>query len=201
MATTPYAITYIPVGAATTIEKVFTSDDTTVTNNWNNIQSAARLLDGTPIAYARYWVPAIIGGTTTNPTLLGGVQSGSDFGAVPPAVVTPTPIPFLLAVSSGAIPLPALTGAEVLINYTGGAGGYGISAPVAGGPGVGQDGQILIISSTTAHAHVITSAVDGFNAKGSSGTATFGAAIGNSVTLLAYNGHWYAIVKTGVTIA
>lgn len=64
-----------------------------------------------------------------------------------------------------------------------------------------QDNIVIEIYSTTAAAHVITCSTDGFNAKGSSGTATFGASIGNSVKLRADTGHWLAVVKTGVTTA
>jgi D-arabinose 5-phosphate isomerase GutQ len=68
-------------------------------------------------------------------------------------------------------------------------------------PALTDNGKRLVIVTSTAQAHVITSATVGFNAKGSSGTATYTAAIGNSVTLEAYNGNWYTSVKTGVTIA
>lgn len=72
-----------------------------------------------------------------------------------------------------------------------------IAAPTAGT----HDKMEITIFTHTAQAHVITCASVGFNAKGSSGTVTFTAAIGNSVTLRAYNGNWYAVVKTGVTVA
>lgn len=72
-----------------------------------------------------------------------------------------------------------------------------IVAPTAGT----QDGLTIEVTTLTAQAHVITSATDGFNAKGSSGTVTFTAAIGNSVTLRADNGHWYTVIKNGVTVA
>jgi len=68
-------------------------------------------------------------------------------------------------------------------------------------PATSDNGKQLTIITLTAQAHVITSATVGFNAKGSSGTCTYTAAIGNSVTLDAYNGNWYASVKTGVTLA
>jgi len=64
-----------------------------------------------------------------------------------------------------------------------------------------HDGQTITVITTTAQAHVITQATDGFNAKGSSGTVTFTAAIGNACQLKAYNGHWWVPVKTGVTVA
>jgi hypothetical protein len=77
-----------------------------------------------------------------------------------------------------------------------------IAAPVAGAPSAGgDDGKELVIVTETAFAHVITSGTDGFNAKGSSGTATFAAAKGNGVTLAARNGHWWVISNIGVTIA
>ena len=61
----------------------------------------------------------------------------------------------------------------------------------------------LYIYSESAFAHVITSGTVGFNAKGSSGTATFGAARGNGVSLIARNGNWYVLAgaNTGVTLA
>jgi hypothetical protein len=77
-----------------------------------------------------------------------------------------------------------------------------LAAPVAGSvQSGGDDFKRLTIVSTTAAAHVITSPVDGFNAKGASGTCTFGAAKGNSVELQAYNGHWYTVAAIGNTVA
>jgi hypothetical protein len=64
-----------------------------------------------------------------------------------------------------------------------------------------HDGQRIVVFTATAYAHVITQATVGFNAKGSSGTATFGAAAGNAVELRSYGGNWYAVNVTGVTIA
>jgi hypothetical protein len=62
-----------------------------------------------------------------------------------------------------------------------------------------DDGKVLKFVSTTAYAHVITSPVDGFNAAGSSGTATFGAAKGNSIVLMALKGHWYVRSAIGIS--
>lgn len=77
-----------------------------------------------------------------------------------------------------------------------------LTPPTAGAQSAGgDDGKILRINSTTAFAHIVTCS-DGFNAKGSSGTATFGAAVGNACELVAYNGHWYNDpAATGVTYA
>ncbi len=64
-----------------------------------------------------------------------------------------------------------------------------------------HDGYTIKVISASAFAHVITGGVDGFNAKGSSGTLTFGGAKGDSVTLVAYGGHWYTASKVNVTPA
>ena len=86
--------------------------------------------------------------------------------------------------------------ATVLLSKAG-AGAITIATPTA----TTHDGRIIRVVSLTAQAHVITSATDGFNDKGSSGTATFGGAIGDSVTLLAYQANWYVIATRNVTIA
>jgi hypothetical protein len=72
-----------------------------------------------------------------------------------------------------------------------------LAAPTSGT----HDGIRITVVATSAQAHVITSGVDGFNAKGSSGTATFGGAIGDSVTFEADTGHWYTVAARNVTIA
>lgn len=78
-----------------------------------------------------------------------------------------------------------------------GAAAITLAAPTSGT----HDGWRITVTAISAQAHVITGGVDGFNAKGSSGTATFGGAIGDSVTFEAYLGHWYTISKVNVTIA
>lgn len=66
---------------------------------------------------------------------------------------------------------------------------------------VTHDGFIVRVVAISAQAHVITGSVDGFNAKGASGTATFGGAKGDSITFVAYGGHWYTLDKVNVTVA
>jgi hypothetical protein len=64
-----------------------------------------------------------------------------------------------------------------------------------------HDGVEMTFLSATAHAHTITNA-GGINGAGASGdVATFGAAKGNSITLVAYLGVWYVKNLTGVTLA
>ena len=77
-----------------------------------------------------------------------------------------------------------------------------LPAPTPGAASAGgDDGKIVRFISTTAAAHVITSPTRGFNKKGSSGTATMTAAIGNSFTVEAYNGDWYTGALINTTIA
>ena len=66
---------------------------------------------------------------------------------------------------------------------------------------VTHDGYLIRIVCQTAQAHVVTCASVGFNAKGSSGTITFAAAIGNSVLLEAKGGNWYVVSNIGGTVA
>jgi hypothetical protein len=72
-----------------------------------------------------------------------------------------------------------------------------INAPVAGD----DDGKCIYLVTETAFAHVLTSATNGFNDKGSSGTVTWTAAKGNGVWIYARNGRWWASPASGVTIA
>lgn len=64
-----------------------------------------------------------------------------------------------------------------------------------------HDGYLIRVYSETAFQHVITSGVDGFNAKGSSGTITLGGAAGDAATLVARNGHWWVIGAVNAVVA
>ena len=74
-----------------------------------------------------------------------------------------------------------------------------LALPTAGAFGTGNDGDILRIVSTTAHAHTITVATAGHLILGGSGgsaytTATFtDAVVGDFLLLQAYNGYWYVL--------
>jgi hypothetical protein len=65
-----------------------------------------------------------------------------------------------------------------------------ITNPVSGPPGVGNDGEIMIFTNGTAHAHAITMAT-GTTVNKSSTTITTAAAIGNAVQLMAFGGNVY----------
>jgi hypothetical protein len=77
-----------------------------------------------------------------------------------------------------------------------------LPAPVAGLASAGTPGndyQRLTIISTTAAAHTVTTPASGIN--GTLHIATFAAAVGNAVVLVAFNGSWYTEQTKGVTIS
>ncbi|MGH9522718.1 MAG: hypothetical protein ACRD3E_09330 [Terriglobales bacterium] len=76
-----------------------------------------------------------------------------------------------------------------------------LAAPVAGLPSAatpGDDGKVLRIVSTTAFANVVTTPANKLN--GNKLTATFAAAAGGGLHLIAYNGVWYVLGNNGVTL-
>jgi hypothetical protein len=90
--------------------------------------------------------------------------------------------------------LAVTTGTALLTKGTAGTD-YTIAAPTV----TTHDGRIVRIISTTAAAHVVTAGAGVINGA-TSGVATFGGAIGDTITLVAYQGVWYATSKLGVTI-
>jgi hypothetical protein len=100
--------------------------------------------------------------------------------------------PALLA-ADGAIPI--VTGAYVITK--GSAAALTLAAPTAA-----QAGTRLTVMAGTAFAHVITATglLDDGITGGSKTTATFGAFVGASIELLAYNLKWIVVSKNVVTI-
>lgn len=66
-------------------------------------------------------------------------------------------------------------------------------------PAQADNGKIVCIWSEFAHAHVITTPATGIN--GALHLATFGAALGNSITLVARNGSWWVLANVGVVLS
>lgn len=66
-----------------------------------------------------------------------------------------------------------------------------------------DDYKTLRIISVTANAHTVSNAAgSGFNAGGAgSDVGTFGGAKGDGMTVMAYQGDWYVVDKTNVTLA
>ncbi|SRR5229473_1168370 len=61
-----------------------------------------------------------------------------------------------------------------------------------------DDGKVLRIISTTAFAHTVTTPANKIN--GNKLTATFAAAVGNNLVLIAFGGVWYVISSVGITL-
>ena len=122
-----------------------------------------------------------------------GNVSGNLTGNVTGAINSPAPT---VLSADGALAIPTIGNASFSITK-GSAAALTLVAPAAGT----DDGKILTIVSETAYAHVVTCATDGFNNKGSSGTATWATAKGNYLVLMARNGHWWSVGLTGVTLA
>jgi hypothetical protein len=76
------------------------------------------------------------------------------------------------------------------------------AALTLGTPTTAQNGITITIVSSTAAAHTVTAATIGFNA-GNTGTdvGTFGGAIGDGFTCVAYGGEWLVTNNTNVTFA
>jgi len=104
-------------------------------------------------------------------------------------------LPTQVLAANGAITIKS---GLVLLTKADGAVAATLAAPTA----TVDDGKILYIVSTTAQAHTITATTIGFNAGDAAGdVATLGAAIGNGLVVVAYQGEWYVLANTNATIA
>lgn len=116
----------------------------------------------------------------------------SNFTRTPMEVAVTTALTGALIGATPAYPLTyMLNGAT--------AGAYTLAAPATDGS---ADGCILRLVAGTAAAHVVTATGlinDGVTG-GAKTTMTFGAFLGSSITLTAYNGAWYVLAKNVVTI-
>ncbi|MEM6280586.1 MAG: hypothetical protein AAF787_00215 [Chloroflexota bacterium] len=71
-----------------------------------------------------------------------------------------------------------------------------LAAPTAGD----DDGKVLVIDSHTANAHTLTVAGGLRGAGAGADVGTFGGAIGDGVTLYAYNGAWYPVPGSNLNV-
>ena len=92
----------------------------------------------------------------------------------------------------------ALTFPSAVMITTAGVDATTLATPVAGGPGVGDDGKRLLVMDTSGHAHTITTASN--KIVPSHSVVTFGGGVGASIQFVAYNGLWYPLFATGVGI-
>ena len=78
----------------------------------------------------------------------------------------------------------------------------GVAAMTLAAPTVGtDDGKILHIVATTANAHTVTIANGLSGASTAADVGTFGGAVADRVSLIAYNGIWYPLTNVNVTFA
>ena len=100
-------------------------------------------------------------------------------------------------IAAGAI---TVTSGTAILN-TGAASAITLASPVAGLPAAGgNDGQELDIVAADAFAYTVTTPTNGINA--SKHIATWTAAVGNSLCLVAYGGSWYTNGSpSGVTLS
>lgn len=94
----------------------------------------------------------------------------------------------------------ALTFPGVAVITTAGVDATTLGTPAAGQPGAGGiDGLYMWVISATANAHTVTTAAGKIN--GNLHVATFGAAAGNHIVLVASGGIWYMVAQKGVTLS
>lgn len=104
---------------------------------------------------------------------------------------------FAVASANGAISIPASGRVKVFITK-GTAAALTVAAPTA----TTHDGVEIVVVSTTAAAHIVTVTTIGVNAgDAASDVGTFGAAIGNGFSMVAYQGEWYLMSNINVTFA
>lgn len=72
-----------------------------------------------------------------------------------------------------------------------------LAAPVA----EADDNQELVIVAMTANAHTVTVTAGFGNGGAGKDVATFGGAVGDSLTIRAFGGFWYVVGANGVTLA
>jgi hypothetical protein len=72
-----------------------------------------------------------------------------------------------------------------------------LAAPTAGD----DDNKILHIIATTAFAHTVTITGGLSGAGAGADVGTFGGAVGDRLSLVAYNGVWYPLINVNVTFA
>jgi hypothetical protein len=101
------------------------------------------------------------------------------------------------AAANGAISIPD-QGRKIVFITKGTAAAMTVAAPTA----TTHDGVEIVVVSTTAAAHTVTATTIGFNAgNAASDIGTFGGAIGDGFSFVAYQGEWYVLTNTNVTLA
>jgi len=107
-------------------------------------------------------------------------------------VATPVVRPITAMGTNGA----AAIAPEAMVVFT----KAGVLAATLGTPTAAQNGTVMTFVAGTANAHTVTAATIGFNAgDDAKDVATFGGAIGDNFTVMAYGGEWLVLSATNVT--
>jgi hypothetical protein len=188
-----------------TLTAITNGNATLSTTNYNTI--AWSPLAGSDLDPVTYSVYRTVGGTAQGLIASGltNVFSLNDTGLAATSGTAPvlnTTGRFPAAAQNPNVVLITTTGASTIVPQPGfylldgaSACNVTISNPVAGGPGVGDDGVQLTFTALTAHAHTVICPTGTLN--NASTTLTF-AAVGDQAVLTAYNGYW---VSNGVVTA
>lgn len=123
----------------------------------------------------------------------GAVTAAATLGVTGVATVGGLKLPVELGAANGAI---ASTSGVVMLTKA------GVAAMTLAAPTTGtDDGKVLHIVAATANAHTVTQTTPGFGAGGGSlDVATFGGAIGDCMSIVAYGGKWYILNLINVTL-
>lgn len=132
---------------------------------------------------------AITGAVTGNVT---GNLTGNVTGNVTGNLAGGVQLPVTLAAGDGAIAVKM--GVVLITKAT--AAALTLAAPTA----TTDDGKILVIDSATAAAHTVTVATGLRGAGAGADVGTFGGAIGDGISLYAYNGAWYPVPGSNLNV-
>ncbi len=152
-------------------------------------------VNGTAITVARL---GLYGSAVQAHKILSPVElsAASDFTGAPTGSAIPIPfsVPELATYgAAGAIVVPN-EDAHIFITST---GALAMTLPL---PLTDTDGKLLTIQAGSAHAHTVTvPTATGY--KNTTGTATFGGAIGDNMVIQAYKGQWLPVSVINVTFA
>jgi hypothetical protein len=131
-----------------------------------------------------------ISASTVTATTLTGSLVGNITGNVTGGILAPV----VEVTANGAITIPSFNTTFVITKA-------GVCAMTLADPALANNGLRLTFISSDAYAHTLTN-TNGFNAGGAgSDVATWAAAIGNSITVIAYGTTWLVENLTGVTLA
>ncbi len=173
-----------------------TAHGTTVTAGASGTAGTVNIFPGTG-SKGKLAVTATDNAGDTITSLVIGAQAGArtytltdpvaSTASINPSAIAAASADGAIAIKNGFVPITKSASPAVLT----------LAAPTA----TTHDGMRIMLVSTTAKAHTVTQASDGFNGGGGGAdTATFGGAIGDGMTIVAYQGIWYVVSSVNVTL-